>query len=67
MKLFKEFLELIKFKTMKLCKEFLELIKFNMVTWLGIITLSELFVTGEINKSIALFILYGTYKFFIAK
>lgn len=52
---------------MKLFKEFLELIKFNMATWLCIITLSELFVTGEIDKSIALFILYGTYKFFINK
>jgi hypothetical protein len=52
---------------MKLFKEFLDLIKFNMVTWLCIITLTELFVTGEIDKSIVLFILYGTYKFFIAK
>jgi len=52
---------------MKLFKEFLELIKFNMVTWLGVITLFELFVTGDINKSIVLFVLYGVYKIFTFK
>ena len=48
---------------MKLFKEFLELIKFNTISWLSVITLSELFVTGNISKGAFLFILYGLYKF----
>ena len=47
--------------------EFFKLIKFNTVTWISIITLCELFVTGGIDKGGLLFVLYGIYKLFSSK
>ena len=43
-------------------KEFLQMLKFNTVSWLSIITISELYVQGNMDVGFGLFILYGIYK-----